>query len=724
MFASRQKTVTLTPMKRSIPFILALMLSWSVRAAEVTADQAKSITRLVGNYIGQLHYRNVKLTDEPGSDVISKHHLQNILDTLDYGHMIFLQSDVDHFRKLYDSRLDNLVVFGSMRPGDIIFERYLQRLESRQKLVDELLKEDLKFTTEESFNPVRNKLPWPKTEAEAKELWRKRIKFEVLGDKLTMIKDGVQPDQKKLQESRDKISRRYQRLLKTMKDYKRAEIMDLYLGALTRAYDPHSDYMNPHEVENFNINTIDMQLTGIGAVLRADDGYTTIVRIMPGGPAARSGLLHANDKVIAVQNPDDAKPTDILDMTIDKVVQLIRGKKGTVVKLTIIPSGSDEQKVISIKRDVVKLEESIAKGYIIERKVDGKKVKLGVLNLPSFYGGKNGNCSDHCRIIIERMKKEGIAGLVLDLRRNGGGILQEAVDLTGLFIETGPVVQVKDFRGQQNVLSDRNARVTYNGPLIVAVSHMSASASEIVAAALQDHGRAVVVGGKTTHGKGTVQRLIPLDRKGGAESGIIKFTTSKFYRINGSTTQKDGVVPDIILPSIFDYLGRSEAELPRALEADQIDKAEYKKINQVEAFFTSLRKASKKRLSANTDYKYIQEDITRAKDQKENPSVSLSEKTRLKERADNKSRIEARNKERSGRKPADESYFEISVKIAQDDAPLKKLDPPKPKQENPDPEAIPEDLSHTFDLDPELRETIQILGDFVKLSKRLIGQND
>nr|ADI22597.1 periplasmic protease [uncultured verrucomicrobium HF0500_16O23] len=707
----------IAPMKRGATIILLLTLLTGVVRADLTEQEAGRIAKTVGRIIGQIHYRQIKVNDD-----ISRIHLDNYLNTLDFGHMIFMQSDVDEFKKTYGTRLDDEIKFGKIRPARVIFDKYIERLTQRQKLVDELLKNEMDYTKNERFNPMRNKLPWPKTQPEVEDLWRARIKYELLADKLTLSKDGEIPDAKKLKDSKAKIGRRYERLLKTMKGYERDDILETYLSALTRAYDPHSDYMSPHEAENFKINSIDMQLTGIGAVLRVDDGYTTIVRIMPGGPAGRSKLLHANDKIIAVQNPGDKAPTDVIDMKIDKVVQLIRGKKGSDVKLTIIPAGTEERKVITITRDVVKLEDQLAKAYIIEQKRDGKSEKLGLINLPGFYS----KCSNHCRTLIERLKKEGVDGIVLDLRHNGGGILQEAINLTGLFIEEGPVVQVKDYRGRRRVMSDKKPQVTYSGPLIVAVSHMSASASEIVAAALQDHGRAIVVGGKMTHGKGTVQQILPLNRAFIAnldkDSGQLKFTISKFYRINGATTQRDGVKPDIILPSVFDYLGMSEAELPRALESDEIEKAKYKPLDRVEAFFTSLRYASTKRIKEEQDYKYIMEDIARARKQKEDRSVSLNENERRKERADNKTRIEARNKERADRAVRSEKYFEIDVKTAEAGKPLKKLDAPKPKKENPDPNAIPEDDSNTFNLDPELRETLQILSDFVKLNSKLISQ--
>jgi len=703
-------------MKRRFALTTMLALTLAPLHAELTKEQCGRITKTVGQIIGQVHYRQTQLNDE-----ISKHHLKNYLNALDFGHMIFLQSDVDSFEKLYGTRLDDQVRFGSLRPAHQIFQRYLERLAERQKTVTTLLEKPMDFSKKESFNPVRDELPWPKTADEANELWRKRVKFELLADRLTYAKAGEKPDPKKVEESTGKIQRRYDRLLKTMKAHEEGEILELYLSSLTRAYDPHSDYMSPHETENFKINSIDMQLTGIGAVLQADDGYTKIVRIMPGGPANRSKLIKANDRIIAVQNPGDKEATDILDMKLDKVVSLIRGKKGSVVKLTIIPAGTDERKVITITRDVVKLEDQLAKGYIIERQRDGKREKLGIIKLPGFYD----KCSSHCRILLERFNKEKVDGVILDLRHNGGGILQEAVNLAGLFITRGPVVQIKDYRGRQRVMSDVDINVTYNGPLIVAVSHMSASASEIVAAALQDHGRAVIVGSKATHGKGTVQQLLPLNRSFIAnlaeDSGQLKFTISKFYRINGATTQRDGVAADIVLPSIMEHLGTSEGELPRALESDRIAKAEYKSLDQVSAFFTSLRGASSKRIQTDQDYKYIQQDIARARERKENPSISLNEAARRKERIENKERIEARNKERADRALPEESYYEIDIKGAQANKPLKKLDPPKPKKESTDPEPNPAEDLNTFSLDPELRETLHILSDYVILNKKLAG---
>jgi len=698
-------------MKRYIAICVALLFSPSFAQAELSEDQCKKITQTVGRLISQIHYRQTGLNDE-----IAGHHLDRYLNLLDFSHMIFLQTDVDALTKRYGTSLDDHVKMGNLRPSNEIYALFLKRLTERQQWVDEFLKGKFDFTKKERFLTLRTKELWPKDNAAARKLWHSRIKLEVLNDILALDKSATaKPDPKKLAASHKKISRRYDRLLKRMNANELDDKLETYLSALTRAFDPHSDYMSPIEAKNFDINSIDMQLTGIGAVLTTDEGYTKIVRVMPGGPAGKSGLIHANDKIIAVRNPGDREATDLIDMGINDVVQLIRGKKDTIVELTIIPAGKSESKIIKITRDVVKLEDSLAKAYIIERKVNGKTEKLGILNLPGFYS----KCSDHCRILLERLKKEKVDGIVLDLRMNGGGILQESVNIAGLFIDVGPVVQVKDYRGKNKVLGDTQRGVVYDGPLVVAVSPMSASASEIVAAALQDHGRAVIVGSQATHGKGTVQQLLPLNRRIlanlGEDSGRLKFTISKFYRINGSTTQRLGVLSDVELPSIFDHLGMGEAKLPRALEADKIKKVTYKELNRVEPFLTSLRKSSAKRVGKSPEFKNINEDIVRAKKRQTDKTVSLNEAERRKERADNKARIEARNKERTSRKQPAEKYFEISVKNAEANKPLKKLDAPKPKKEQSDASPIPQDDSNTFTLDAILRETLDILSDYVRL---------
>ena len=439
----------------------------------------------------------------------------------------------------------------------------------------------------------------------------------------------------------------------------------------------------------------------------------------------RGGELKANDRVVAVQNPDDKEPVDVVDMKLNKVVQLIRGPKGTDVKLTVIPAAAGDdavRKVITITRDEVKLEDQFAKAYIIERKTDdGKPVRLGVVDLRQFYD----KCTRDVRKLIERLKEEGIDGLVLDLRRNGGGILPEAIAMGGLFIKSGPVVQVKSINGRTRVFPDPDKGIAYEGPLVVAVSQLSASASEIVAAALQDYGRAVVVGGKTTHGKGTVQQLVPINRSvlgNGPDLGTLKFTVSTFYRIDGTSTQRDGVLSDIVLPSVFDHLEIGEASLPRALKVKPIARAEYTEQNRVKPYLSELAEHSTQRTSKDPDYKYIAEDILRAKKQVADKSLSLNEIERRKERTENKARMVARKKEREARAPRKEVVREVSLNTTRTDTTVKKIDPKKKKKpeakpdpKNPDtPESLVNPQSAAV-LDANMHETLSILGEYIEL---------
>ncbi len=490
---------------------------------------------------------------------------------------------------------------------------------------------------------------------------------------------------------------------------------DLVHGALRGMIgmlDPHSEFMPPTRYSHLMDDT-EGRFGGVGVHINIQDGYLTVLAPMEDTPAYEAGIM-SGDRIVKIEGKNAR------NISMPEAVDKLRGKPGSKVKMTFFRPSTREDIEVTLKRALIKV--ATVKDINNQRKFTVDENKIGYVRLTQFGEATSRDLEEALR----KLELEDMKGLVLDLRHNGGGILQEAIKLTGLFIEEGPVVQVRDYRGRRRVMSDTDSRITYNGPLIVAVSHMSASASEIVAAALQDHGRAIVVGGKMTHGKGTVQQIMPLNRAFIAnlnkDSGQLKFTISKFYRINGATTQRDGVKPDIVLPSVLDYLGMSEAELPRALESDEIDKAEYKPLNRVEAFFTSLRKASTKRINGDQDYKYIKEDIVRAKKQKEDRSISLNEKERRKERAVTKSRIEARNKERAKRGARSEKYFEIDVKIAGANKPLKNLNTPKPRKENPDPNAIPEDDSGTFRFDPELRETLQILSDFVKLNSKLISQ--
>lgn len=694
----------------------------STQAVEFTRDQAGRIAKSVGDLLDRAHYKGAPLNDE-----VAAMHLKNFLDALDFNHMIFLQPDVDEFTEKYGKELDNLTKKGDASAAYEIFTRYLQRLDAAVGRVGSLVKEKHNFTTDEKFIPQRNKLPWPKSEADAQELWRQRVKFELLGGKLAGDT---------LEKAAEKTTKRYARLQRNMKQFDSSDILQAYLSALGHAYDPHSDYMAPAVAKNFNIHNVQLKLTGIGAQLtQTDEGYTEIMNLTPGGPAELSKQLKPKDRIVAV-GQGSAEPVDCVDMKLDEVVDMIRGKKGTEVRLIVIPVGaaSDaERKEIRIVRDEIKLKESYAYARVVELAgLDGKLQRLGVIELPQFYQ----KCAADVEKLIGRLKKENISGLVLDLRRNGGGLLNEAVELTGLFIKRGPVVQVRQPK-QTEVLEDEDARLAYDGPLIVAVGHHSASASEIVAAALQDYGRALIVGDQHTHGKGTVQTLFPLAQWMGTrqvtDPGQLKFTISKFYRIAGGTTQKHGVTPDITLPNVLDLLETGEAYLPNVLDADNIQPAKYQRTDRVNGSLDQLRKLSTDRIAKNQDFRYILEDIEQVKKQRADKSVSLSEPQRLKEKAEAEARAEVRKKEREARAAVTDKVFLVKTETVDKNQPLVALQPPKPKAEdknNPNPKASapknPEDGEEPEDttdaakaiLDVYLKETLSILSDYIRLQPK------
>lgn len=657
-------------MKRILTAAVVLtILCSAARSVEFTREQSGRIAKAVGTLLDRAHYKGTRM-----DDAIAEMHLRNYLDALDFNHMIFLQPDVDEFTEKYGKKLDNLTNAGDAEAAYEIFERYLKRLDATVARVGGLVKDRHEFGRDEKFIAQRNKLPWPKTEAESAELWRQRIKFELLNGKLT---------DEKPEKTVEKITRRYARLQKNMKQFDSSEILQIYLSALGHAFDPHSDYMAPAEAKNFDIHSVKLKLNGIGALLGQDpedDDYTKIKSLTPGGPAELGKQLKAGDKIIAVAQ-GGAEPVDCVGMRLNEVVDMIRGQKGTEVRLTIIPADAvseSDRKVIRITRDEIKLTEQYAFARIVEHvNADGTKQRLGVIDLPQFYQ----KCAADCEKLLVRLQKEKVSGVILDLRRNGGGLLNEAVELTGLFIKKGPVVQVRDPR-RIDVLEDEDGRVTYDGPLVVLVGHHSASASEIVAAALQDYGRALIVGDLATHGKGTVQTLYPLAQFMGnrqvTDPGQLKFTISKFYRIAGGTTQKHGVTPDVILPNVLDYLETGEAFLPNVLEADNIAPAKYQRADRINGGLDELRKKSSDRTTQDKDFTYIREDIEMVKKQRADKTISLNEQQRVKEKKEAEARTEARKKERDGRPASADKVFLVKTETVDKNLPIIAVQPPKP----------------------------------------------
>jgi carboxyl-terminal processing protease len=723
-------------MKKTITFIAAIVFLAGPlgQAVELSEKDSGKIARVVGFLLSNTHFKRTPLNDD-----ISKAFLKKYMESLDYSRMVFLQPDYEEFEAKYGTLLDNLTKRGDVTPAFEIHKRYFTRLKTAHSWLEEIIWADIDFTVEESFIPNRTKAEWPATEAEARDFWRKRIKYEVLGTRLgkrrgveamksnaingEVVKkdDGTAVKPYDIKAEKEKTLRRYERFLRVRTEMDSGDVLQVYLTALSNGYDPHSDYFSPREAENFEINNIKLSLTGIGARLQWDDGYTKLVELVPGGPAIRSKKLKPGDRIVAVAQGEDGEPLDVVEMELDKVVDKIRGEKGTLVRLTIIPvdaADDSETREVRLVRDKIKLTDSLAKGQVIDypEEEDGSQPRLGVIDLPQFYE----NCARDVSLILDRFKKEKVTGVVLDLRRNGGGLLPEAVKLAGLFIDQGPIVQVIDSRRRKQVLQDNDTNIGYDGPMIVLVSKLSASASEIVAAALQDYGRALLVGSLSTHGKGSVQTVMPLNNWVRLpDSGKLKLTVSKFYRVAGGTTQKQGVIPDLILPTPYDYMEIGEATLPNCLEADHTEKLAYRRLNRVVEHVETLVKNSNARIKDDQDFAYILEDIETLKERLKDKSVSLSETKRLAEKDEEKAKREKRKQERKLRDKAEEAVFDLTIKMIKSNTKLgeevENEEKPIRLEEEPEEGEETEEEEDQPKLDSHIRETLHILHDYIKL---------
>ncbi|MGP8021780.1 MAG: carboxy terminal-processing peptidase, partial [Limisphaerales bacterium] len=630
------------------------------------------------------HYSQHPLDKE-----MSEKFFDGYLDSLDPQHLYFLKSDVAEFSH-YRTNLDTLTInnrgIADLTPAYQIFERFMERLKQRVAYDDKLLKHDrFSLDSQQSILLDRRAAPYPKNLSEARRLWQQRLVYdylqEVLSRRISPTNSGViLPLPKSApQEIADKLTRHYHWQLHLFANWDSDDILQTYLNALTHAYDPHSDYLNVSHAQDFSIN-MSLALFGIGAELRSEDGFCTIISLVPGGPAAKSKQIKPQDRIIAVAQGKQS-PVDVVDMDLGKVVQMIRGPKGTEVRLTIIPiDNPNSRHVVTLIRDEIKLEDQEAKAQLIEMP-DGRggTNRLGVLDLPSFYAtvdlpGDNGDLSEKSttadvKRLIKKLEQENVNGLILDLRNNGGGSLEEAVNFTGLFVTNGPVVLVRSPEGHVVVDQDTSTSALYRGPLVVLVNRFSASATEIVAGALQDYGRALLVGDTSTYGKGTVQNLNPLrpfiwsaDDSASNDPGTVKITIRKFYRISGASTQLKGVTPDIVLPDDLNALTDiGESSLPNAMPWDIIPKADYQPVNQVEPYRSELRKLSDARVATNQDFIYIRQDIDEFRKQQAEKAVSLNEQEELHQAERNALRQKARDTERAQRKAPDEKIYEIML---------------------------------------------------------------
>jgi carboxyl-terminal processing protease len=646
--------------------------------------------------------------------------LERYFDTLDGGRNIFFQSDIEEFTKAGANLAEDTRSQGDSKLAHSIFKRYLERLDQRTAFSTQLLTDGkFDFSTDETYQFDRKKAQRPADLSAAQELWKEQVRYEYLQEKLAGKNEGEIPKT---------LVRRTTRIVESMRKLSEKAVLEMYLEALAQVYDPHSDYMGPEQLKSFQIS-MNLSLIGIGATLTSDDGFCKIMELVPGGPAFRSGLIKSGDRIVGVSQKQGDEFTDLVDLPLSQAVDLIRGKKGTTVHLNIIPAEAADdsvRKTISIVREEIKLEDQQAKAKIIDLPSGDKTQRIGIIDLPTFYAGegdaKNGptSASADVNLLLSKLKKENITGLILDLRRNGGGSLQEAIDLTGLFIPSGPVVQTRTMDGDLEVGKDRDGKVAYDGPLVVLTSRFSASASEIVAGALQDYGRAVIVGDTSTFGKGTVQTIIPLARimqgEGivpNSDPGALKVTISKFYRPSGKSTQLEGVKADIVVPSLSDLPEIGESDLSNPLPWDTIAAQKLVALNRVNPALAELRKRSNERISKSPDFADLKGEIDRFKKMREDKAISLNEATRQKEKADLKIRNEALEKERLARATPPPAAYEVTVKNALTAGLSEAVKPKKPTIEN---KETAEALAISMNADEViLNEAKNILLDYVGL---------
>jgi carboxyl-terminal processing protease len=674
---------------------LALVSSCSLLAEQPTDynEVGKQVSVLLQNH----HFSRTKWNKE-----LSPKFLDSYLREIDPRRMYFLQEDVDRFQEQYSDKLhDMLLRKTSVEAANDIYKTFITRANESHAFIKEALKQPVDFTKDESIERSRKKSPWPKDRAEWQNLWRLSVKDSLLAETLRresiarLAKEqGKEDPLAKEKEPIEKIRMRFERLHHSLVDVDSDEIATTFLVAITNAFDSHTEYMGYRELARFE-DSMRNQLVGIGAQLQSEeDGATIIKGIVVGGPADKQGELKLNDRIVGVDSLNTGEVTDIMFMKIDKVVDLIRGKENTEVRLKVEPSGAapGETKFIVISRGKVEMKDEQASAEIIEKKDDkGVARKIGWIILPSFYldfKNREVSCANDVEKLLRRLMEEKIDGLIIDLRGNGGGSLEEVRRMTGFFIKRGPVVQVKDQLGQIEV-QDTDLRLPiYQGPLVVLIDKASASASEILAGALQDHNRAVIVGDSSSFGKGTVQqlrdvgRMMPfLTRRDRA--GTVKVTMQKFYRPSGDSTQIQGVKSDIVVPSAYDGLDVGEQYIDNVLGFDQIRKSgDFEPLDRKHLFLPRLLELSKERTKDNKDLAYVREDVAEIKKRMDENKDSLQKSVRDKEIADAETKRHERNKERLARfetitaeDKKNLTFYKISLADVAEKKPLALYDP-------------------------------------------------
>lgn len=617
------------------------------KVIEPSFKEAK-VNKLITFLLSRYHYKKAELNDSLSSVIFD-----NYIKMLDYSKLYFLKSDIESFEK-YRYQFDDLLKQGDLHPAFTIFNVFKTRLNDRMNYIVNRLEKPFDFTIDENYMPDRKDADYASTIKEQDELWRKRLKNDALNLKLSG-KEG--------KAAGETLAKRYKGFHKSLLQYDDEDVFQLYMNAFAEAVDPHTSYFSPITSDNFNIS-MQLSLEGIGAQLTLRDDYTTIVNIIPGGPADKDGRLKEDDKIVSVAQGDTGEFVDVVGWPIDDVVQLIRGDKGTKVRLQIMKAGNTIDmplEEIDLTRDKVKLEEQAAKSETFDVEENGKKYKFGVIDIPKFYidfKAKSSGDPDYksttrdVKKLIDTLKTEGIDGLIIDLRNNGGGSLQEAIDLTGLFIKTGPVVQVKDSQGEIEIDKDPDPDIYYDGPLTILINRFSASASEIFSGAIQDYGRGLIVG-EQSYGKGTVQNIYPLDRfipAGDEKLGDLKITIAKFYRITGGSTQHLGVIPDIAYPSPFHHEDVGESSHPSALRWDEIAPVKFDRYGDLSQYVDKLEKLHEARMKDNKEIQYILEDYAEIESRRDKNEYSLLESVRKADREKAEAIKKARDEDREKNK--------------------------------------------------------------------------
>lgn len=638
--------------------------------------------------------RHNHFLSKPLDDTASSAVFDNYLEMMDPAKLYFLSSDIQKLEQ-YRYRLDDALKRGNLEAAFDVFNTFQDRQINRLEYTLKLINADLPsfdYTVDETIELDREASPWPASQAEQDDLWRKRLKANAL----SMMLSGKDAD-----EVQEVLRKRYENRLKQSRQTKSEDAFQLYINAFTSTYDPHTQYFSPRTSENFNIN-MSLSLEGIGAVLRTEEDYTSVVRLVTAGPADKAGELKPSDRIVSVGQGSGGAMVDVVGWRLDDVVEMIRGPKGSVVRLEVKPKDDEITKVISIIRNTVELEDQSAQKKLITLNRGGRDYRIGVIEIPTFYvdfkavqqGDPNFKSTTRdVRRLIAELNEEGIDGLVIDLRNNGGGSLQEADSLTGLFIKSGPTVQVKSARRRANIYSDTDNSVAWGGPMAVMVNRLSASASEIFAGAIQDYERGIIIGSQT-FGKGTVQTLVPLNR------GQLKITAAKFYRVSGQSTQHQGILPDIEFPELYDITEIGESSLEDALPWDMIQPAVYPRSNELDPLLDGLRRSHNSRAEIDPEFQYLQALVARSEENRSRTELSLNLKTRQAEKAqDDAWRLKLENQLRAAK--GEPLYEDLAALEAAEDA---------------EAEADPAD-----DIEPDamVRESGNILLDYIGMTRQV-----